>query len=74
MSVSKCLFDRMDFKVWWSILAKNFLMSHLRTKQVRVLFFETFRLKVLNLSIALCVPLFILQEYESWMNFLSKYG
>lgn len=42
--------------------AKNFLMSHLSIQQVRVLLLETRFPKDLNLFIALCVPLFSLQE------------
>ena len=55
------------------MLAKNFLMSHFKTQQVVVLFLETLRKKDRNLFIALCVPFSLRQEYESWMNFMSKY-
>ena len=61
-------------KICWLILAKNFLMSHFKTQQVLVLFFETMRANSLNLFIALRVPLFVLQENESEINILSKNG
>jgi len=56
------------------MLAKNFLMSHFNTQTVLVLLFDNFRQYFLSLSIARCVPLLNLQEYESKINFGSKYG
>src|SRR3989344_7258032 len=58
----------------WSILAKNFLISHFKTQQVLVLFLEIIRPNSLNLLIALWVPLLILQEKESVINVVSKKG
>ena len=63
-----------SWSISWSMLAKNFLMSHFNIQQVLVLFLETLQEKSRNLFTALCVPLFLRQEYESWMNLLSKYS
>src|SRR3989344_6767114 len=72
--VSKTVFDTIDFKIRWSIEAKNFLISHFRIHIVFVLFFETFLPNSSNRRSALCVPFHFLHEYESWINFVSKYG
>src|SRR3989344_2776451 len=65
---------KISFKIVWSILAKNFLMSHFNTKHCFVLFLLTFNAKLLNLFRPLCVPFLNLQEYESLINLLSKNG
>ena len=72
VSLSSMWRPSVHIRVSWSMEAKNFLMSHFKTKHCLVLFFEIFLAKHLNLSRALCVPLFSLQEYESEINFLSK--
>lgn len=72
--LSSSNFTNTSLRMAWSILAKNFRMSHLRTQQVLVLFLETLFPKYLKRSSALCVPLLTLHEYESKINFRSKYG
>ena len=47
-----CFFNTFT-KVFWSTLAKNFLMSHFKIQQVLVLFLETLRANCSNLLSAL---------------------
>ncbi len=56
MSGSAICRSRIENRIWWSTLAKNLRISHFKTQQVRVLFFDTLYAKLLNRLIALCVP------------------
>src|SRR3990167_9016952 len=58
----------------WSIFSKNFLISHFKIQQVRVLFLLTWRPSLRNRLNALWLPLVNRQENESDIKVLSKNG